>query len=65
MLLSEDLSPIFSNKTKSSGGNAGVSRFGAENNSFDIVERDVTNLTRMSNLPTPDSFEALQISSDR
>jgi hypothetical protein len=64
MLLSEDLSPIFSNKTKSSG-NAGVNRFGGANNSYDIVEHDVTNLTRMSNLPKPDSFEALQISSDR
>jgi hypothetical protein len=55
MLLSEDLSPIFSNKTKSSG-NAGVNRFGGANNSYDIVEHDVTNLTRMSNLPKPDSF---------
>ncbi|CAF4282239.1 unnamed protein product, partial [Adineta steineri] len=31
----------------------------------DIIERDVTSLTRMSNLPAPDSFDALQISSDR
>ncbi len=64
MILSENLSPIFSNKSKSSGdaGDVGV---GATNNSHDIIEHDVTGLTNMNNLPTTDAFEAVQISSDR
>lgn len=64
MLLPENLSPIFSNKSKSSGNAIGVGH-GASNNSYDIIEHDVTGLTNMSNLPKPDAFEALHISSDR
>ena len=61
MLLSENLSPIFSNKTKSSGAGVG----NTNNNSHDIIEHDVTGLTYMENLPKPGGFEALQLSSER
>ncbi len=64
MLLPENLSPIFLNKTKSSGSPDNVG-FGARNQSHDIIEHDVNCLTKMNNLPKPDSFEALQIGSDR
>jgi hypothetical protein len=64
MLLPENLSPIFSNKSKSAG-NIGDVRAGATNNSHDIIEHDVTGLTNMTNLPRPDVFEALQIGTDR
>jgi hypothetical protein len=62
MLLPENLSPIFTRKSKSSSGGDGI---GARKASHNIIEHDVTGLTIMSNLPTPDSFEALQIGSDR
>lgn len=65
MLLPEHLSPIFSNKLKSSSNTGNNVGLGATNNLHDIIEHDVTGLTNMSNLPTPDAFEALQLSSDR
>ncbi len=65
MLLPENLSPIFSNKSKSSGTTSAHLGLGATNNSHDVIEHDVTGLTNMNNLPTPNAFEALQISSDR
>jgi hypothetical protein len=58
----ENFSPKFSNKSKSSGGDVGI---GATNTSHDFVEHDVTALAFMNNLPKPDSFEALQLGSDR
>ena len=64
MLLSENLSPIFSSKSKSSGSTAHIG-LDATNHSHDIIEHDVACLTNMSSLPTPDAFEALQISSER
>lgn len=64
MLLSENLSPIFSNKSKSSGNTNDVGR-GASNNTNDIIEHDVTGLAIMNNLPKPDAFESLQIGSER
>jgi hypothetical protein len=64
MLLPENLSPIFSNKSKSTRNPDNV-EIDATNNSYDIIEHDVTGLTNMNSLPRPDAFEALQISSDR
>ena len=61
MLLPENLSPIFSSKSKSTVADGLVATKSAQN----IVEHDVTGLAKMSNLPAPDAFEALQISSDR
>jgi hypothetical protein len=52
MLLPENLSPIFSNKPKSTS-NSGDIGAGTINNSHDIIEHDVTGLTNMSNLPKP------------
>ncbi|CAF1425751.1 unnamed protein product [Adineta steineri] len=60
----ENLPPIFSSKSKSAS-NSVLTKLRSTNSSNDIIERDVTSLTRMSNLPAPDSFDALQISSDR
>ena len=62
MLLPENLSPIFSNKSKLSGSTGDV---GLGATAHDLVEHDVTGLTNMTNLPAPDAFEAVQISSDR
>jgi hypothetical protein len=65
MLLTEKLSPIFSSKSKSSGNGLYVDEGGASNTPFDIIEHDVTGLAKISNLPPHDSFDALQIGSDR
>ncbi|CAF4129576.1 unnamed protein product, partial [Rotaria sp. Silwood2] len=64
MLLSENLSPIFSSKSKSTDSidNGGIS---AGRISHETIEHDVTNLSNMNNLPTTNAFEALQVSSDR
>lgn len=64
MLLSENLSPIFSNKTKSSGNSANIDSI-ATNSKQDIIEHDIATLTDLSCLPSPSAFEALQLSSDR
>jgi hypothetical protein len=61
MLLPENLSPIFSNKLKSSGDAA----VGTTQNSHDIIEHDIACLTNMNGLPTPNAFDALRISSER
>ncbi|CAF1036943.1 unnamed protein product [Rotaria sordida] len=60
----ENLSPIFSSKSKSSDStdNVGV---GDSKISHEAIEQDVTNLTNLNNLPSTNAFEALQISSDR
>ncbi|CAF5067547.1 unnamed protein product [Rotaria magnacalcarata] len=64
MLLSENLSPIFSSKSKSSNNNdnGGLS---ASANAHEAIERDVTTLSNMNNLPAPTALEALQTSNDR
>jgi hypothetical protein len=62
MLLPENQSPIFTNKSKSAGNNLSI---GATSNSHDIIEHDVTGLANMMNLPNPTAFEAVQLSSDR
>ncbi len=60
MLLAENLSPVFLNKSKSSGNEGD-----ATNSQYDLIEHDVTSLAKISNLPPPDSFDALQVGSDR
>lgn len=60
MFLSENSSPIFLNKSKSSGNEAD-----AADTPYDLIEHDVTALAKISNLPPPDSFDALQLGSDR
>ncbi|CAF3352698.1 unnamed protein product [Rotaria sp. Silwood1] len=64
MLLSENLSPIFSSKSKSSDStdNGGIS---GGRISHETIEHDVNNLSNMNNLPAANAFEALQVSSDR
>jgi hypothetical protein len=62
MLLSENSSSNILTKSKSqSSGDEGV----ANNTPYDIIEHDVTGLAKISNAPPPDSFDALQIGSDR
>ena len=69
MFPSEHLSPIFSNKSKSSAGNhiydGDIDEGGANNAPYDLVEHDITTLAKGSNLPPPDSFDALQLGSER
>lgn len=68
MFLSENMSPIFSNKSKSSGHDVGIGvpiDAGPNNTPYDIIEHDVTDLNNLLNLPKPDSFDALQLGSDR
>ncbi|CAF3698588.1 unnamed protein product [Rotaria sp. Silwood1] len=70
MFLSENLSPIFSNKSKSSGGGDDHRRssrndYGHTNTPYDLIEHDVSGLNKIANLPKPDSFDALQIGNDR
>lgn len=60
MLLSENSSANFLNKSKSSRNEVDQA-----NTPYDLIEHDVTSLAKVNNLPTPDSFDALQISSDR
>ena len=62
MLLPENFSPIFTNKSKSTGNNLPI---GATNSPNDIIEHDVIGLANMTNLPNPNAFEAVQLSSDR
>jgi len=64
MLLSENLSPIFSHKSKSSGNSANIDSL-QTNSKHDIIEHDVTTLHDLSCLPSPTAFDALQISSER
>lgn len=65
MLLPENHSPIFSNKSKVNNSTTNHLGCGANNHSHDIIEHDVTCLKNMNNLPTPDAFEALQLSTER
>lgn len=60
MFLSENTSPNFLNKSKSSGDEAD-----APDTPYDLIEHDVTCLANIHNLPPPDSFDALQLGSDR
>lgn len=60
MLFSEESSPNFFNKSKSSDDEIDAPR-----TSFDLIEHDVSNLAKITNLPKPDSFDALQLGSDR
>ena len=46
--------------SKSTGNEAGANR-----TAFDIIEHDVSDLAKISHLPSPDSFDALHISCDR
>jgi hypothetical protein len=62
MLLPENFSPVFTHKSKSTGNNLNI---GATNSSHGIVEHDVMGLANMTNLPNPNAFEAVQLSSDR
>ncbi|CAF5141708.1 unnamed protein product, partial [Rotaria magnacalcarata] len=68
MSLSEHLSTIFPNKSKSSGDHRDIDdnqERGPTNSPFDLIEHDVSGLSVLSSLPKPDSFDALQIGSDR
>jgi hypothetical protein len=69
MLFSEHLSPIFSNKSKSSGEildyDGDPDECGVDKTPYDIIEHDVTSLAKTNNLPPPDSFDALQVGSER
>ncbi|CAF2048768.1 unnamed protein product [Rotaria magnacalcarata] len=64
----EHLSTIFPNKSKSSGDHRDIDdnqERGPTNSPFDLIEHDVSGLSVLSSLPKPDSFDALQIGSDR
>ncbi|CAM4869958.1 unnamed protein product [Rotaria socialis] len=64
----ENLSTIFSNKSKSSGDRRGIDdnhERGPANSPFDLIEHSISGLGVLSSLPKPDSFDALQIGSDR
>ncbi|CAF0928461.1 unnamed protein product [Rotaria sordida] len=64
----ENLSPIFSNKSKSSGNKhrIGSNHEGDDTDTpYDLIEHDVAGLSYTVNLPKPDSFDALQLGSDR
>jgi len=63
MLLSEHSSPKFLNESKSNGDEGGGG--GDDNTPYDLIEHDVTGLAIINNLPPPDSFDALQLGSDR
>jgi hypothetical protein len=60
MLLSENSSRHFLKKSNSSDDEGA-----ATHSQYDIIEHDVTGLANIINLPPPDSFDALQLSSDR
>jgi hypothetical protein len=60
MLLSGHSSPDFLTKSKPNGDEGG-----AKNSPYDIIEHDVAGLTMIKNLPPPDSFDALQLGTDR
>ncbi|CAF4925944.1 unnamed protein product [Rotaria socialis] len=61
---SKNLSPVFSSKSRSnnSNDNGGLS---ASASAHAAIERDVTTLSNMNNLPAPTALEALQTSNDR
>ncbi|CAF0835025.1 unnamed protein product [Adineta ricciae] len=65
----DHLSPIFSNKPKFSGENHLFDDhlYGGDPSKtpYDIIEHDVAILSQRKNLPPPDSFDALQIGSER
>jgi hypothetical protein len=61
MFLSENSSPNFLNKSKSSADDKGD----ASNTPYDLIEHDVTGLSKTNSLPPVDSFDALQIGCDR
>ena len=69
MSSTDHLSPIFSHKSKSSGENHLFDDhlYGGDPSKtpFDIIEHDVAILSQGKNLPPPDSFDALQIGSER
>jgi hypothetical protein len=60
MLLSEHSSPDLLNKSKANGDEGGD-----DNIPYDIIEHDVASLAIINNLPPPDSFDALQLGTDR
>lgn len=64
MLLSENLSPIFSSKSKTSTS-PDTSGHGASANSHEPFEHDINILSNLVNLPAPSSFDALQVSNER
>ena len=61
LFFKENFSPIFSNKAKTTGDDGHTTKRAQK----DIIEHDVTGLSKMNHLPKPDAFEALQIGSDR
>ena len=62
MFIAENLSPIFSSKSKSSPVDVLPT---SKSSSHDLIEHDVTSLAKMTHLPAPHAFEAIQIGSDR
>ncbi len=60
---------LFSNKSKSSGEildyDGDPDEIGVNKTPYDIIEHDVTSLAKANNLPPPDSFDALQVGSER
>ena len=65
MLLSENCSPFRSIKSKSHDDDDDHDEGGANNSSFDLIEHDVSGLSKIHSLPPHASFDALQVSSDR
>lgn len=60
MSLSDKSSSNFLNKSKSTANDAGATQ-----TTYDVIEHDVTDLAKVTNLPSPDSFDALHISYER
>lgn len=68
MLLSEHTTTIYRKKSRSSEDHRGISlndEGGATKTPYDLIEHDVSGLNILTTLPKPDSFDALQIGSDR
>ncbi|CAF1477099.1 unnamed protein product, partial [Adineta steineri] len=69
MLSSEHVPSIFFNKSRSIDEtnlyDGDIDEGGANKTPYDIIEHDVTTLAKANNLPPPDSFDALQLGSER
>lgn len=65
MLSADRLSPIGSRKSKSSSRHNLLDDGEPNKTPFDIIEHDVTTLAQVGHLPPADSFDALQIGSER
>ena len=59
MSFTENSSPLFLNESN------GHVESDENPSPYDIIEHDVTSLAKVTNLPLPDTFDALQTGSDR